>query len=212
MANINIVSSDLDILAKVNDLMPKVKEILTPVKGHKIYHLEGDAWEHTLLVMGCAQSPLEKLCYLLHDIGKAECHVEDKEGWCTYPNHARGGAEILHEFIEREEDPTLFDTLHWVIGNHIKTLFLYGNRSEPDKLRKDITKLLKSIPEGVDKSLAMSLLLRLGVADIRGSVCSPDVLEEQTRTVGFLTHLEWERVNGQIPDSVWEEFSCRELL
>lgn len=148
----------------IEKLTPRVREILTPIGGHKIYHLEGNCWEHTLLVMqGMGNDSLYQLLGLLHDIGKSKFYERDAEGWYTYPGHAKGGADMLHEFIPTTHPQ--YQLLYWVIANHIKTLFFCKSKC----LDKDMAKLDATIPAGVDHKLAWHMLLILGIADIKGS-------------------------------------------
>lgn len=163
----------------INELSPKVQEILTPIGGHKVYHLEGNAWEHTKLVMDAmdpeGSMPLNRLVGLLHDIGKARFYKVDSEGWFTYPNHSQGGADMLSEFIPKDHE--LYSLLYWVIANHIKTLFF---------LKQDnIDEVLNSAPS----EEAAELLLSLGIADILGSHINPECereIKENKKILNFL--------------------------
>ena len=161
--NNTILSDNLEMIDLISEITPKVKEMLTPIGGHKVYHLEGNAWEHTILVMEAMQKRglgyFGILIGLVHDIGKGRHFVVDDEGWFTYPGHAPGGAEMLKEFIP--ESDCRYSLLEWLVRNHIKTLFLKG--------LKDLKKLETTVPAPWDPVVAIRLLLNLGLADLDGS-------------------------------------------
>lgn len=151
----------------IKALSPRIKEELTPIGGHKIFHREGNSWAHTQRVMfelskiSSWGPEAGKLIGLIHDIGKSRGYSVDKDGWFTYPNHSRLGGEMLSEYIS--PDKKYFPILKWLVSNHIKTLFIKNNEE------KELKNLWDSIPEGFDKNKAMTALLELGIADIRGS-------------------------------------------
>lgn len=172
----------MDITQLFNNLAPQVEVLLKPIGGHKLYHLEGNAWDHTLLVISeMGSDPLYKLIGLLHDIGKSQFYQIDEEGWFTYPNHARGGANMLSNFIPKE--CPLFETIYWVIANHIKIIHLF-NKKNPNF---EIQKLDKTIPSIVDKKLAWQLLISLGIADLKGSIST--VSDSKQATIEKLQEL-----------------------
>lgn len=135
----------------------KLKEI----GGHKTYHLEGNALEHTMMVADYAahlfgEYSLMHLVALLHDIGKiysSVCHGPDD--W-TYPNHAAAGAQNLFKFIPKSHPD--FRVIQWYIANHIKPLFWRG---------KDLHTAIQTlnVPEGC----SIIALAQLAICDIEGS-------------------------------------------
>lgn len=156
-----------EIKGLIKTLTPRIKEELTPIGGHRIFHREGNSWEHTQRVMyelsriSSWGPEAGKLIGLTHDIGKSRGYAVDKDGWFTYPNHSRLGGEMLSEYISPNKE--YYPILKWIVENHIKTLFIKSNEE------KELKKLWDSIPEGFDKNQAMTALLELGIADIRGS-------------------------------------------
>ena len=147
---------------------------LREVGGHKVYHLEGDAYTHTMLVMLHAiklfgiDSPMV-LVALLHDIGKIYTSVCHGPGDWSYPNHAKIGAENLDKFLPVSH-PEFFK-VQWYIANHIKPLFWIG---------KDLEEVIPSmqVPEGC----SIVALAELAICDILGSLS----IEPQVELLTFL--------------------------
>ena len=76
---------------------------LKQIGGHKQFHLEGDAFYHTMLVVKAAERKFGKghfmvLVALLHDIGKIYTSVCNGENDWSYPHHSDGGAKRLGNF------------------------------------------------------------------------------------------------------------------
>lgn len=134
---------------------------LKKIGGHKVYHLEGNAYEHTMMVADYAAhlfgvNSFMHLVALLHDIGKiysSICHGQDD--W-TYPNHAKVGAENLAKFVPQSHPD--FSKISWYIANHIKPLFWRGK-----DLCTEISNL--NVPEGC----SIIDLAQLAICDIEGS-------------------------------------------
>lgn len=147
---------------------------LREIGGHKVYHLEGDALEHTEIVCEYGRHmfgeySLMHLVCLLHDIGKIYTSVCHGPNDWTYPNHAKAGAENLHKFIPA--DLPEFPIIQWYIANHIKPLFWQG---------KDLQEAIKTlnVPEGC----SIIALAQLAICDVEGS-CA---VEPQTQLIEFL--------------------------
>ena len=144
------------------------------IGGHKVYHLEGDAYTHTMLVMMHAiklfgiESPMV-LVALLHDVGKIYTSVCHGPGDWSYPNHAKAGAENLDKFLPVSH-PEFFK-VQWYIANHIKPLFWIG---------KDLEEVIPSmnVPEGC----SIVALAELAICDILGSLS----IEPQIELLTFL--------------------------
>lgn len=146
---------------------------LKRIGGHKVYHLEGDAYTHTLMVIEEAKKmfpddPLMWKVAALHDIGKIYTSIQNgPDDWC-YPDHAACGAfkGILCKFIPLDDKD--FEVIQWYIRNHIKPLFWKG----------DDWKRMGVIPKGC----CIRNLARLAVCDIRGSKS----VEDQSALVEYL--------------------------
>lgn len=145
---------------------------LKGIGGHKVYHLEGNAYEHTMRVIKEARSmfPSEPLMWrvaALHDIGKIYTSIEQGPDDWVYPDHALCGSfkGILCKFISLEDDD--FERIQWYIRNHIKPLFWKGDEWKETKC-----------PAGC----SVRNLARLAVCDIRGSLS----LESQDEKIDYL--------------------------
>ena len=164
----NILSEILNVLQ-----LPEFQK-LREIGGHKVYHLEGDAYTHTMLVMLQAiklfgiDSPMV-LVAELHDIGKIYSSVCNGPGDWKYPNHAKIGAENLDKFLPTSY-PEFF-SVQWYIANHIKPLFWRG---------KDLKIVISSmqVPEGC----SIVALAELAICDILGSKS----VEPQDELLNFL--------------------------
>jgi hypothetical protein len=164
------------------DLIPQLSNVLQlpefqklrEIGGHKVYHLEGDAYTHTMLVVLHAielfgiESPMV-LVALLHDVGKIYTSVCNGPGDWSYPNHARAGAENLDKFLPTSH-PEFFK-VQWYIANHIKPLFWRG---------KDLGEAISNmnVPEGC----SIVALAELAICDVKGSKS----VEPQSELLNFL--------------------------
>ena len=140
---------------------------LEEIGGHKQYHLEGNALEHTMLVYyaACDMFPSNwemRRVALLHDVGKIYTSIKrDEDDW-EYPDHSTcGGLKgILCKFIPLS-DPHFVD-YQWLIRNHIKPLFWQKNGVNADTTPWEERKL--------DKNLAnLDNLRKLAICDLKGS-------------------------------------------
>jgi hypothetical protein len=147
---------------------------LREIGGHKVYHLEGDAYTHTMLVMlhaieSFGIESLMVLVALLHDVGKIYISVCNGPGDWSYPNHARAGAENLDKFLPISHPE--FSKVQWYIANHIKPLFWRG---------KDLGEAIANmnVPEGC----SIVALAELAICDVKGSKS----VEPQSELLNFL--------------------------
>lgn len=153
---------------------------LDRIGGHKIYHLEGSALDHTILVWlavqklqkgegGKACPMLEKAGLLaqklavLHDIAKLEgvCHGEDD--W-EYPNHSVIGSmpEYLSQFCPSESKNR---SMMWLIRNHMRALFWKNSQELASWWKVEGSKL----PDSAKEILNPQMLAEFSMADIQGS-------------------------------------------
>ena len=164
----NILSEILNVLQ-----LPEFQK-LREIGGHKVYHLEGDAYTDTMLVMFQAiklcgiDSPMV-LVAELHDIGKIYSSVCNGPGDWKYPNHAKIGAENLDKFLPTSH-PEFFK-VQWYIANHIKPLFWRG---------KNLGEAISSI--NVPEGCSIVALAELAICDILGSKS----VEPQDELLNFL--------------------------
>ena len=168
MHNVNFLPEVLNVLQ-----LPEFQK-LREIGGHKVYHLEGDAYTHTMLVMMHAIKlfgidSLMVLVALLHDVGKIYTSVCHGPGDWSYPNHAKAGAENLDKFLPISH-PEFF-RVQWYIANHIKPLFWRD---------KDLGEAIFNmhVPEGC----SIVTLVELAICDILGSKS----VEPQDELLNFL--------------------------
>lgn len=138
---------------------------LALIGGEKVYHHEGDALMHTMMVTGAARQIFGMfdemvIIALLHDIGKIYTSIQREDGWWNYPNHSISGAEHLKEFLS--EDHPLYKKAEWYIKNHIKPMFF----NQGSNFRTFMTNDMKDAPEGV----SLENLCKLVLCDWTGSV------------------------------------------
>lgn len=160
---------------------------LKAIGGHKVYHLEGDAWTHTMLVIDEAKrmfpdEPLMWRVAALHDVGKIYTSIEQGPGDWVYPDHAMCGSfkGVLAKFISLDDED--FERIQWYIKNHIKPLFWPKEltRARTNRVRLSAMKI-DYVPEGC----SIRNLARLAVCDIRGSKS----VEDQSEKIAFLLSL-----------------------
>ena len=84
---------------------------LINVRQTPVYHLEGDVWTHTMMVLDAAAKYRDRAAYpfafmlaaLCHDFGKAVCTVET-DGKITSHGHEITGLPLIDTFIKRLTD------------------------------------------------------------------------------------------------------------
>jgi hypothetical protein len=150
---------------------------LKKIGGHTVYHLEGNAYKHSLLVWKASKRLfkgdrfMQKVA-LLHDIGKIYASVCSGPGNWTYPYHSVRGGEVLGKFIP-ESDPR-FITAKWYIQNHIKPLF-WGSPEDAEKLKENM-------PAGC----SIENLARLAYCDVLSSYGTEEAREKNKTLIPLL--------------------------
>ena len=149
---------------------------LTEIGGGQVYHQEGNALTHTLLVTEAAiklfgDDKVMVLSAFLHDIGKIETGYEKPNGDWAYPGHSEKGAEILsYVYSTQNED---FIKVQWYVRNHIKPLFW--------KNLKDVEIISETAPEGC----SVRNLAGLAYCDLMGSWSAEPQTILKDRLLGF---------------------------
>ena len=160
---------------------------LEGIGGHKLYHLEGNALEHSLLVYEAALKifpnnwNMQRVA-LLHDIGKIYTSIKKSEDDWEYPDHSVCGAfkGILCKFISIQ-DPHFID-YQWLIRNHIRPLYWQKNGVNVDTNPWEKNKL--------DFKLAnLDNLRKLAICDLIGS--HPKDAVAQKELIDYLNNLEF---------------------
>ena len=159
---------------------------LATIGGHKLYHLEGNALEHSLLVYYASCNifngnwDMQRVA-LLHDIGKIYTSIRKADDDWEYPDHSVCGSfkGILCKFIDIN-DPHFID-YQWLIRNHIKPLFWRKNGVNVDTNPWEKNKL--------DSKLSnLDNLRKLAICDLIGS--SPLDAVAQKELIDYLNNLE----------------------
>lgn len=86
---------------------PEVQQLIG-VPQHQIYHMEGDVWNHTMMVLDEAAKYRSMVSYpygfmmtaLVHDFGKMIC-TEEKNGTYHAYGHETEGIPVIREFLRR---------------------------------------------------------------------------------------------------------------
>ena len=109
------------------------------------YHMEGDVWTHTMLVLKVlaleTENPSLLLSALLHDIGKPSCRMVYKEtDFVFFTNHEEEGAKIalpiIREFAKNFPEIDV-DLVHQIIICH-GDLYRLGEDELVEKYRGKI--------------------------------------------------------------------------
>ena len=101
-----------EVLKKANILEIHFKEIndLIGVLQPEEYHPEGDAYNHTMMVLDyCAKQTTElqiRYSALVHDLGKG---ITPKEEYPHHYNHEINGVDVVRKFANRIGVPTLWE-------------------------------------------------------------------------------------------------------
>ena len=152
---------------------------LDEIGGHKVYHLEGSALDHTILVWLAVQKLqkgengrtcpalvkaglLAQKLAVLHDIAKLEgiCHGEND--W-EYPNHSVIGSrsDYLSQFCPSESKNNL---MMWLIRNHMRALFWKNSQELASWWKLEEGKLSTA-----KELLNPQMLAEFSMADLQGS-------------------------------------------
>lgn len=88
-------------------LLPEI-EAMKGVEQGKLWHPEGDVFEHTLLVLENVEprNAVNAWAALLHDVGKPPTFDRDENGQITFHDHQAIGAEMAGEIMLRLRFPT----------------------------------------------------------------------------------------------------------
>jgi putative nucleotidyltransferase with HDIG domain len=84
------------------------------------YHLEGDAYVHTMLAMEAVDEDADQRIFwavLLHDIGKALTTAFIEGRWRSR-GHAEAGAKLVPEIMCRLGFPELAADVEWLVRHH----------------------------------------------------------------------------------------------
>ncbi len=153
---------------------------LTETEQSPIYHPEGNAWNHTMLVVDEAAKLRNKSrdervfmwAALLHDIGKAET-TKNKKGKITAYNHETVGADLCVKFLQEfTTDDTFIQKVKGLVRWHMQILHVVKDMPFAD---------IKSMKEETDiREVAL-----LGFCDRMGRT-NVDKIKEKNNIILFL--------------------------
>lgn len=107
---------------RLTKLIPELKSLAATPQPPE-HHAEGDVSIHTrMAIEACPQDCDSDLPWvaLLHDIGKPKTTVKHADGRITAHGHARAGAELAENILERLEMPTKrCRRIVWTIQHHM---------------------------------------------------------------------------------------------
>lgn len=145
-----------------------------------IYHPEGNAWNHTMLVVDEAAKLRNKSrdervfmwAALLHDIGKAET-TKNKKGKITAYNHETVGADLCVKFLQEfTTDDKFIQKVKGLVRWHMQILHVVKDMPFAD---------IKSMKEETDiREVAL-----LGFCDRMGRT-NVDTIKEKNNIIMFL--------------------------
>lgn len=93
-------------------------EAFLGVSQNNPYHIY-DVLEHSILAMTCVDTLELKLTMLLHDIGKGQCKIKDKNGIDHFYGHAKASKEIAEKWLTKYKyDNKTKNTVLILIENH----------------------------------------------------------------------------------------------
>ena len=145
-----------------------------------VHHPEGNAWNHTMLVVDQAAglrhiSRDEKAfmwAALLHDIGKAET-TKNKRGKITAYNHESAGADLCVKFLQEfTTDDEFIETVKGLVRWHMQILHVVKDMAFAD---------IKSMREDTD----IDEIALLGFCDRMGRT-NVDIAKEKNNIKIFL--------------------------
>jgi tRNA nucleotidyltransferase (CCA-adding enzyme) len=158
------------------NMLYKLKE----TEQSPIYHPEGNAWNHTMLVVDEAAKLRNKSrdervfmwAALLHDIGKAET-TKNKKGKITAYNHETVGADLCVKFLQEfTTDDKFIQKVKGLVRWHMQILHVVKDMPFAD---------IKSMKEETDiREVAL-----LGFCDRMGRT-NVDTIKEKNNIILFL--------------------------
>lgn len=165
--------------------IPEIKALIGCLQNTD-WHQEGDAYDHTKLVVqemekilieNNINAPAVKTTLLaaalLHDIGKPPTtYFNEEEGQWKTQDHGLAGDKIVRRLFFDEPDVFKREAVAFMVRNHMTLHYIY---SWNDKYKKKLIKLSYG-------HVPMQYMLWLNLADCRGSITSPEYdSEEQER-------------------------------
>ncbi|MFQ5790730.1 MAG: CCA tRNA nucleotidyltransferase [Acidobacteriota bacterium] len=114
------------LLLDETQLLPPLLPEIDAMKGvpqSERHHPEGDVFAHTVKILSFLKEPPVTLAFaaLLHDVGKPPTY--DPKGSPVFPNHARVGARMAREILDRLRfDRKTGERIAEAVANHLRFL------------------------------------------------------------------------------------------
>lgn len=169
-------------------VLPEV-DALSGVTQPKLYHPEGDVWQHTLRMFDLMKEPPSAALawsVLLHDIGKPATRAEDENKVPHFYGHEAEGARMAEELAERLHFSNLLrDQVVHAVRNHMRMASVREMREA--KLRRLLA----------EPDFAMELELhRLDCASSHGKMECYEFLKEKSAALPPVRELPEPLVKG----------------
>lgn len=145
---------------------PEVKALIG-VPQHKLYHKEGDVWNHTMMVLDAAAKYRDKadepygfmLTALVHDFGKTVT-TEERNGFHHAYGHETAGLPVIKKFLRRiTNERKLIRYVLNLSELHMKPNTLAGAKAS-----------VKSTNKMFDKAVSPRDLIYIALADDKGRI------------------------------------------
>ena len=162
----------------VNKLFPEL-DSLRGVPQDEVWHPEGSAWEHTLMVVDAA-SKLKRsfgnsrdrlvlmLAALCHDLGKPATTEETEGGKIISHGHDEEGAKITREFLERlTTDSDILERTEILVRTHMYPTMFYQQKAGDAAIRR------------LARRVDIPMLIALSAADKMGRGTEADLSAER---------------------------------
>lgn len=146
--NPSIAFEVLNKIGIIEKYFPQLYNLINCPQPEK-FHPEGDAWNHTMLVLdkaaqlkGESSYPLGfMLSALTHDIGKPAA-FEIKDEIPTHHGHDKLGGPVSLDFLANiTKDNKVLDYVSEMVENHMNPLHLYNNDVSDKSIKKFISNL-----------------------------------------------------------------------
>lgn len=163
--------NSLRIMGQLDIWFPELKDLIGVPQNRK-YHLEGDAWTHTMLVIDEAAKKRENtsnpvafmFSALCHDLGKALVTVKGADGEFHAYKHEIMGVPVAERFMKRlTKEKRLIEYVLNMVRLH----------QEPNR-KANANSSMKSTNKMFDGSVSPEDLLTLSSCDSLGKVPSSD--------------------------------------
>jgi len=181
LASADKIIETFDDLGLLEQIFPEVKKLQNCKQGPP-YHMEGDVYKHTLLVLEklpkIASSRL-KWATIFHDIAKPETREEtekDGKNKVSFLQHDQVGADKAGSILKRANFSNKeIEDIKWLIANHQMLFQKVSNRvkESDEKNHNRVRNRAKAVFKKMIMSKGIELvddLVKLAIADSQGKI------------------------------------------